>query len=263
MNTIQLSIEELIFSFYSEGLFEQGISIKEAYFPELQDSELKLMLEFASRSLLAKDMIKEVQNQYKLKDEFTSYIHTLNYTDYTVKASKHQSDLSSEESISFHFRNGEAYLHNTLYDNQVHSISKLSEEEILLVISSFFQFQTINKQSEVLFQLRSEEFEELLKDVSTSKSILESVIHKWVSKKGNIILDFLNSLAIRNGKMDSLLNLKYDSDNKPELMDIYFIIPGKTECWLVIRDQNLDLNIQMINELSINKLLFNNKVISA
>ncbi|MEH7571836.1 hypothetical protein V7176_09495, partial [Cytobacillus firmus] len=63
MNTIQLSIEELIFSFYSEGLYEQGISLKETYFPALQDSELKLMLEFAARSLLAKDMAEVFNNQ--------------------------------------------------------------------------------------------------------------------------------------------------------------------------------------------------------
>ncbi|WP_338788164.1 hypothetical protein [Metabacillus sp. FJAT-53654] len=265
MNTIQLSIEELIFSFYSEGLFEQGMSIKEAYFPTLQESELKLMLEVASRSLLAKDMIKEVHNQYKLKDEFASYIHTLNYAESTLKASKHQSDLNGEESISFHYKNGEVYLHKILYDNQVHSISKLPDEEIISVISSFFNFHTLEKQSEVLFQLKSEEFEELLEDVSQSHSISESLVQKWVSKKGqsNSILEFLNDISTRNGKMDSLLSLKYDSDNNPDLMDLYFIIPGKTECWLATRDNNLDLNIQRANETSIKNLLLTNKVLSA
>ncbi|OAS87836.1 MULTISPECIES: hypothetical protein [Metabacillus] len=265
MNTIQLSIEELIFSFYSEGLFEQGMSIKEAYFPTLQESELKLMLEVASRSLLAKDMIKEVHNQYKLKDEFASYIHTLNYAESTVKASKHQSDLNGEESISFHYKNEEVYLHKVLYDNQVHSISKLPDEEIISVISSFFNFHTLEKQSEVLFQLKSEEFEELLEDVSQSHSLSESIAQKWGSKKGqsNSILEFLNDISTRNGKMDSLLSLKYDSDNNPELMDLYFIIPGKNECWLATRDNNLDLNIQRANETSIKNLLLTNKVLSA
>lgn len=265
MNTIQLSIEELIFSFYSEGLFEQGMSIKEAYFPTLQESELKLMLEFASRSLLAKDMIKEVDNQYKLKDEFASYIHTLNYAESTLKASKHQSDLNGEESISFHFKNGEVYLHNVLYDNQVHSISKLPDEEILSVISSFLNFHTLGKESEVLFQLKSEEFEELLEDVSQSHSLSESIVQKWVNKKGhsNSILEFLNDISTRNGKMDSLLSLNYDSDNNPDLIDLYFIIPGNTECWLVTRDNKLDLNIQRANESAINNLLLSRKILSA
>ncbi|MGM7721693.1 hypothetical protein [Metabacillus sp. Hm71] len=265
MNTIQLSIEELLFSFYSEGLFEQGISIKEAYFPTLQDAELKLMLEIASRSLLAKDMIKEVDNQYKLKDEFASYIQTLNNAESTVKASKHQSDLNGEESISFHFKNGEIYLHKLLYDHQVHSISKLPEEEIISVIRRFFNFHALEEQGEVILQLKSEEFEELLEDVSQSHTLQESIIQKWISKKGysNSILEFLSDLSNRNGKMDSLLSLKYNSDNNPDVMDLYFIIPGKTECWLATRDNSLDLNFQKVNEASIKKLLSTNKILSA
>ncbi|TXC82214.1 hypothetical protein FS935_21195 [Metabacillus litoralis] len=264
MNTIKLSIDELIFSFYSEGLFEQGIAIKETYFPELQDSELKLMLEFASRSLLAKDMIKEVQNQYKLKDEFTNFIHTLNYAERTVKASRHQADLNGEESISFHFKNGDVYLHKVLFDNQVHFISKLTIEETFSVISSFYGIQ-ISENSGEYFRLRSEEFEELLGDVSQYNSLSESIAHKWINEKGfsNRSLDFLNDLSNRKGKMDSLLSLEYDSDNKPNLIDLSFIIPGKTECWLVIREQNLDLSIQVVNKLSINKLFLNNKFVSA
>lgn len=265
MNTIQLSIEELIFSFYSEGLFEQGISIKEAYFPGLQDSELKLMLEFASRSLLAKDMIKEVQNQYKLKGEFASYIHTLNYAEYTVKASKHQSDLVSEDSISFHFRNGEVYLHKILFENQVHSITKITEEETLSAINRFYNFQISVNESDVLLQLKSEEFEELLEDVSKTDSTLESIVDKWITEKGhsNSIFEFLNDLSNRNGKMDSLISFKYDSENKPNLMDLYFIIPGKKECWIATRNNDLDLNIKRVNESSIRTLLFKSGIHSA
>ncbi|WP_226670459.1 hypothetical protein [Metabacillus litoralis] len=268
MDTIQFSIEELIFSFYSEGLFEQGISIKEAYFPELQDSELKLMLEFASRSLLAKDMIKEVENQYKLKDEFAAYIHTLNYAEYTVKASKHHFDLSGEESISFHFKSGEVYLHKVLFENQVHSISKISEEEILSVINKFYNFQNLQiseSESDVLVQLKSEEFEELLEDVSRTDSLLESIVEKWITEKGHSssIFEFLNDLSNRNGKMDSLISFKYDSENKPNLMDLYFIIPGKKECWIATRNNDLDLNIKRVNESSIRTLLFKSGIHSA
>ncbi|MBO1511863.1 hypothetical protein [Metabacillus bambusae] len=265
MNTIQLSIEELLFSFYSEGLFEQGISIKEAYFPTLQDAELKLMLEIASRSLLAKDMIKEVDHQYKLKDEFAAYIHTLNYAEGTIKASKHQSDFNGEESISFHYKNGEVYLHKLLYDNQVHSISKLPEEEILSEVSRFFNFHTLEKQGEVILRLKSEEFEELLEDVSQSHSLPESIVQKWISKKGEStsILAFLNDLSNRNGTMDSLVSLAYDSENTPDLMDLYFLIPGKNECWLATRDNSLDLNIQRANEASIKQLFVTKKILSA
>ncbi|QGQ47678.1 hypothetical protein [Metabacillus sediminilitoris] len=262
MNTIQLSIEELIFSFYSEGLYEQGISIKETYFPTLQDSELKLMLEFASRSLLAKEMIMEIDHQYKIKQEFSSFIHTLHYADRTVKASKFNPNLDGEESISFHLKNGEVFLHKLLHDHQVHYISKIQEEEILLNITKFFTINHLDKSSELLFKLKNEELEDLLEDVSQSGSLPESVVQKWVSKTKNStsLVQFLEDISIRNGKMDSLLSLKYDSENNPELIDLYFFIPGKTECWLVTRDQNLDLNVQKANESSIKNLLLNDKV---
>ncbi|MGX2958163.1 hypothetical protein JNUCC23_02615 [Peribacillus sp. JNUCC 23] len=264
MNTVQLSIEELIFSFYSEGLYEQGISIKEAYFPAMNDSELKLMLEIASRSLLAKEMVEEVNNQYKLKREYTSYIHTLNYAESTVKASKFDVSLQAEDSISFHFKDGEVYLHKLLHDHQVHYLSKLTKESMFSIISEFFAFNSLKAECEVLFTLKSEEFDELLEDVSQINTPSGINIQKWVKKSDNPnMVELLDDLSRRNGKMDSILSLQYDSNNNPEFIDLSFIIPGKTEFWVVTRNQNLDLCFQRANESTINNLLLNNKTISA
>lgn len=54
MDQLSLSIEELIFSFYSEGYFEQGMSLKEAYYPDVEDERLGFLFEIACRSLLIK-----------------------------------------------------------------------------------------------------------------------------------------------------------------------------------------------------------------
>ncbi|MGE8079785.1 hypothetical protein [Peribacillus loiseleuriae] len=264
MNTIQLSIEELIFSFYSEGLYEQGISIKEAYFPAMNDSELKLMLEIASRSLLAKDMVEEVSNQYKLKEKYTSFIHILNDAESTVKTSKFDVRLQAEDSISFHFKNGEVYLHKLLHDHQVHYLSKLSKENMFSMVSEFFAFNPLQVESEVLFTLKSEEFDELLEDVSQMDTLSEKTIQKWVNKSENPnMVELLNDLSKRNGKMDSILSLKYDANNNPEFIDLSFIIPGKMEFWVVTRNQYLDLSFQRANESTINNLLLNNKTFLA
>jgi len=263
MDTIQLSIEELIFSFYSEGLFEQGISLKETYFPALQDTELKLMLEFAARSLLAKDMAEEVNNQYKLKKEYTSFIHILNSAEKTVKASRFNQELEGEESISFHFKEGAIFLHRLLHDHQVHSISMYPEKQVTSSLLEFLNFNSTCKQSEVIFKLTNEEFEELLEDMSLSNPISEAAIQKWEGRiQHSLALIFLEDISIRKGKMDSLLSLKYDTNNNPELIDIYFVIPGQSESWLIKRDQSLDLNILRLNETSINDLLLNSKVFS-
>ncbi|KAF0816294.1 MULTISPECIES: hypothetical protein [unclassified Cytobacillus] len=264
MKTIKLSIEELIFSFYSEGLYEQGISLKETYFPALEDSELKLMLEFASRSLLAKDMAEEVDNQYKLKKEYTSFIHILNSAEKTVKASRFNQDLEGEESISFHFKEGAVFHHRLLHDHQVHLISKYPKKEVISSLLEFFNFTSSCKQSEVIFKLTNEEFEELLGDMSQLDSITESTIHKWQSKiQHSLASIFLKDITIRKGKMDSLLSLEYDTSNNPELIDIYFVIPGQAESWLIKRDQNLDLNILRLNETTINDLLLNSRVFAS
>lgn len=44
MNQFTISLEELIFCFYSEGFFEQGMSLKQAYFPEVEDEQLDFYL---------------------------------------------------------------------------------------------------------------------------------------------------------------------------------------------------------------------------
>lgn len=263
MDTIQLSIEELIFCFYSEGQYEQGILMKETYFPALQDSELKLMLEFAARSLLAKNMVTEVDTQYKLKDEYRNFIKALVNAEKTVKASKFDSEHVGEESISFHFRNGTVYFHRLLHDHQVHLISKVAEKEVISTINCFFHFNAIDKQSDILYKLKNEEFEELLKDVSQSDSLSQLNLEKWNARvQESFPMNFLEDVSARKGKMDSILSLKYNSENNPELIDLYFVVPGKSESWLITREKSLDLNIQRVNETSINTLILNNDVFS-
>lgn len=264
MKTIQLSIEELIFSFYSEGLYEQGISLKETYFPALQDSELKLMLEFASRSLLAKNMAKEVNRQYKLKEEYIPFIQILSSAEKTVKASKFNVGLEGEDSISFHFKNEEIYFHRLLHDHQVHCIAKLDEEnEILSIINEFFNFNTLLKQSEVLFKMKNDEFEEFLNEVSQSDSMKESLISKWNNRlQGQNTNEFIEDISKRSGKMDSLLSMNYDSNNNPALIDLHFVIPGKEGFWYISRDENLDLNVQKANEAAIKNLFSKDQILS-
>lgn len=258
MVNIQLSIEELIFSFYSEGLYEQGISMKETYFPSLQDSELKLMLEFAARSMLAKNMVHEVNNQYKLKEEYAPFIHILSFAERTIKASKFDLERDGEESISFHLRNGEIYIHRLLHDHQVHYVSKIPEKQFIISIKEFFQFNKMDNKSEILYTIKNEEFEELLEDMSTSSSPTQLTIQKWIPRmQASFALEFLEDIANRKGKMDSLLSLKYDSENNPELIDLIFVIPGKSDFWLITRDQSLDLNIQKVSESLIKDLLQN------
>jgi hypothetical protein len=261
METIKLSIEELIFSFYSEGFFEQGMSIKEMYFPEMKDEELKILLEFASRSLLAKDLVTEVNNRYKVKEDYISFIKIMNHAERTVKASKFSTDLKNEETISVHMSGDEVYLHKLLYDNQIHQISKISsKEDTMELVKEFFSFKDLTiAHNEVLFSMKRTEFEELLETVSQglpSQSFMEGFT-------GNeIIKELINDLIYRKARMDSLLYMEYDEENTPDLLDVCFVIPGKAQSWLVTRNQTDEYNFEKCNENTLGQFIFKNKVIT-
>ncbi|WLR41451.1 hypothetical protein LC087_11135 [Bacillus carboniphilus] len=250
MDKIQVSIEELLFLFYSEGHFEQGIAIKDLYFPDIKDDQLVMMLECASRSLLAKEMVEEVKGQYKLKEKYKFSIQMLHDADRTIKASKFHSDLNGEESLSFHYKNQSIYLHNIKYNHQVHVIQE--EMDVFTTIQQFFGFKHLKDDSEVICTLMNEEFDSLLKEVSEQSMPIDSIKNRWLYKINDEIIE---DLYKRKGKMDSVLDLSYDQNKKPELIDIQYIIPGKNRVWIVSRNQSLDLEFQEVNQFTINKIL--------
>lgn len=248
MNTIKLSIEELIFSFYSEGLYEQGISLKEAFFADINDSELQMMLEISSRSLMAKDMIKEVNGHYKLKDEYSGYIQILSHAECTIQFSKFSSDLSKEEALSIHIHNGKVFAHEVLYDQQIHTITSLSDEEANSLITSRFSQKTLPKDRKIITTLTNENFEQLLEEVSQTTTLSSDHTEKWISQikpdNTELFSDFINDLFSRNAKLDSILLLTYDNSNNPNVADLCFAIPGKEADWLISKNPENQFNLE-------------------
>ncbi|MCM3598271.1 hypothetical protein M4D55_21155 [Metabacillus idriensis] len=248
MNTIKLSIEELIFSFYSEGLYEQGISLKEAFFSDINDSELQMMLEIASRSLMAKDMIKEVNGHYKLKDEYTGYIQILSHAECTIQFSKFSPDLSKEEALSIHIHNGKVFAHEVLYDQQIHTINKLSEKEANQLITSRFSHKTLPKDRKIITTLTNENFEQLLEEVSQTTLLSSDRTDKWISQiqpvDADLFTDFINDMFSRKARLDSMLLLTYDNNNNPSVADLCFVIPGKETDWLISKNPENQFNLE-------------------
>lgn len=253
METLNLSVEELIFCFYSEGYFEQGIALKETFYPSLDDTELQFLLEVATRSLLAKELLVEEAHQYKLKTEYKKFIHVLNNAERSIKASKFTQDLSKEESITIHFLNNEAYLHYLKYDYQVHSISAVKTEQVIEKVTEFFAFPSLETTKKMLFQISDDEFENILEEASTGSSI-----KPVISQLNSEYEEFQHDVKNRKGKMDSLLNMKYSIRNSPEFLNICFIIPGKNNSWIINKDmENRGYIIQKANEFSIESLVLN------
>lgn len=231
MNQFTISLEELIFCFYSEGFFEQGMSLKQAYFPDIEDEQLGFLFEAACRSLLAKDAVEYRNHQYRLKDEYCPFIHVLNDADYTVKLSKFD-EQGSERNVSCHVSKFGTYSHELLFDEQVHSIKKIeSSDGLLTKTAEFFNIIDTGDKSESILTLTSNEFEKLLEGASETPSYLNEFLEKHDYQED--ITRFINDLALRKGKLDTLMRLSYDKDNAPEVDDMAFILPGTRHTWLV------------------------------
>ncbi|MEK5299124.1 hypothetical protein [Bacillus sp. FSL R5-0659] len=230
MDQLSLSIEELIFSFYSEGYFEQGMSLKEAYYPDVEDERLGFLFEIACRSLLAKGVLEFRNRQYRYKAEYRHFIQAMNDASYTVKASRF-GDLDEEISTSFHITQAGVYAHHTLYDQQVHQIRKLSgDQQAEEQVTAFFNIQ-MNDHSEHVISLQAEEFEMLLEQASEAKNEWPSFLNQ--AENQELVKAFVSDVQTRKGKMDSLMKVVYDKNNTPDVESMIFVIPGENQSWLV------------------------------
>ncbi|MFS0653905.1 hypothetical protein [Bacillus sp. 179-C3.3 HS] len=230
MNQLSLSIEELIFSFYSEGYFEQGMSLKEAYYPELEDERLGFLFEIACRSLLAKDVLEFRNRQYRYKADYRHFIQAMNDATYTIKASTF-GQTGEEVSTSFHKTQTGMYMHHTLYDQQVHQIQRLADDQQAEEqVTSFMNIQMSHDRVPVI-TLHAEEFEGLLEQASEGKDEKLPFLQK--AENQDLVKAFVADVWERKGKMDSLMKVTYDKDNMPDVQSMMFVIPGKRHSWLV------------------------------
>ncbi|AYJ88271.1 hypothetical protein CS953_00620 [Bacillus safensis] len=230
MDQLSLSIEELIFSFYSEGYFEQGMSLKEAYYPEVEDERLGFLFEIACRSLLAKGVLEFRNRQYRYKAKYRHFIQAMNDASHTIKASKF-GDTDEEVSTSFHTTRAGVYAHHTLYDQQVHQIRKLDgDQQAEEQVTVFFNLQ-MNDHPEPVISLQADEFEMLLEQASEAKNEWPSFLNK--AENQELVKAFVSDVQTRKGKMDSLMKVVYDKNNTPEVESMIFVIPGENQSWLV------------------------------
>lgn len=244
MNKMKLSIEELIFSFYNEGFYEQGIGLKEVYYSEISDAELRFLFEITTRSMLAKDMLEYKEGKYTLKDQYKKLITVINRASATVKLSKFSTGMNGEETTSIHLVGNTQFIHNLENDNQVHVIEQVADKNMTELIESFYNIKA-SEEIKVMSTLTDNDFEALLKDLLENEYSVEQLLSKW-----DIDPIFINDIFERRGKMDSIMIFSYDQNNSPVLEDLRFIIPGKSINWIITRKDNL-LSIQPVSRTSL------------
>ncbi|MFN2744802.1 MULTISPECIES: hypothetical protein [Bacillus] len=253
MKNLQLSIEELIFCFYSEGLFEQGMSLKQAYFPEMTEEQLELMFEFSCRSLLAKDVLEYKEHQYKLKEPCKPFIQALNDAAFTIKVAKFAGD--AEASVSYHAAADGFFAHELKHEQQVHQIRSLaSKEEVLEQAVQFLNIKEKQGEKGAALTLQNDEFEQLLKGASEERSLADEYLDKYANHPQ--AASFMKDLVIRQGKMDSVMYIEYDLHNAPDVKDLMFVIPGTEHTWFAAGSARNEFSVMAAEKEMIRDMIF-------
>lgn len=154
----------------------------------------------------------------------------MNDASHTVKASRF-GDKDEEVSTSFHTTQMGVYAHHTLYDQQVHQIQKLKDDQQAEEqVTAFFNIQ-MSDHPESVITLQAEEFEKLLEQASEAKNEWSSFLHQ--AENEELAQAFASDVQTRKGKMDSLMKIVYDKNNTPDVESMLFVIPGEKQSWLV------------------------------
>ncbi|MGD6817108.1 hypothetical protein [Metabacillus sp. 84] len=229
---IKLSSDELLFCLYSENLFEQGISMKQMYYPNISDEELNLIFQVACRSLLSKDMVEYIENKYILKKEYSGFIQVLSFSSYSIKASRF-SDEQDQVSWNGYFNGAECYLHSIMDNQQVHMIEYFKDHDKLVhVLTALMDVKHSSDTAEDLFVCTGELFETLLVGIQEDEQKVNDFINS-AEIKNLKVHEFINDLKLRNGKMDSVMSFETNKGEDQALHNLSFIVPGVNHTWFI------------------------------
>lgn len=250
MNHFSLSIEELIYCFYSEGFFEQGNALKQVYFGDLDDEKMELVLQVSTRSLLAKNLLHYKKHKFALMDELAAVISALNHSEQSIKLSRHGED-GSEETVSYHVSEGQLYEHTLKFDEQVHVFKMVTLEHVASSISEFYNVVEETAAEETVFSISQEEFETMLDALSDNQKLFE-LPNLQGGKQG-----FYQTLKETSGKLNTMLFLEYSRNNQPEAKNMILFTNASQENW-VMEKVNDDFTVTRGYQELIKKLVQEN-----
>ncbi|WP_052352848.1 hypothetical protein [Neobacillus dielmonensis] len=253
MNQLSLSIEELIYCFYSEGFFEQGNALKQVYFGDLDDEKMDLLLQITCRSLLAKNVLSYKDHKFTLIPELSEVISILNFSELSIKGSRH-SAAAEEESLSFHFGKNRIIQHVLQYDEQVHTFTSVELDEVSRILGEFYHVGTEPVLSDSSCSLTQEEFEELLSILEdNNKQFDRPTFH------GEKEL-FYRILKETNGLLNTLLFLEFNDQKEPVAKNVVMFTNKQEQNWQIEKTDGL-FNVKPCNQSMIQRLLEENVMV--
>lgn len=226
MKQISLSIEELIYCFYSEGFFEQGNALKQVYFGELDDEKMDLLLQVTCRSLLARNLLDYKNHKFSLVEDLASFIAVLNYSEQSIKASRHSVD-GAEESLSFHFRDDKIIKQSLHYDEQVHRFTSITLQEASQMVAEFYRVETGQENTEIAVSITQGEFEELLARLHDNNKQFDAPTLQGDLKQ------FDQILKETNGLLNTLLFLEFNEEKEPLAKNVVMFTNKAEGNWLI------------------------------
>ncbi|GHH99838.1 hypothetical protein [Neobacillus kokaensis] len=247
MEQISLSIEELIYSFYSEGFFEQGNALKQVYFGDLDDEKMDLLLQISCRSLLAKNLLDYKNHKFTLTDNLAKIIAILNYSEQSIKLSRHSAE-QSEETYSFHFGEGRIIKHTLHFDEQVHMFTTVTSEEVSCMISDFYRIGKGEEADNTTISITQEEFEELLSALNDNKKQFDLRLLSEEKKR------FYQILKETDGFLNTLLLLEFTDTKEPLAKNVWMFTNRLENNWMVEK-QGENFIIKPCDEMTIKSLL--------
>lgn len=247
MKEVALSIDELIYCFYSEGYYEQGNSLRQIFFDDLNEEELQLILQSATRSLLARDLIHYINGKFHLIEEMKKIVLSLNSAEKTIRAAKHDAD-NDEIAMSFHLTDDGFVKQSSIHDDLVHTFQILSEKDMLEQLSDFFNISENENGSSQndSFSISEEGFEELL--VSLEEKT------KSVEQFESIQQPFVRHLIEHDLEFNTLMFFRYNNNNEPIAEAITLITNSEENNWLVDKKDDM-LHIQRSNKQLLHNLV--------
>lgn len=252
MIKISLSIEELIYCFYSEGYFEQGSALKQVYFGELEDEKMDLLLQITCRSLLAKKLVNYENHKFTLSDELTNIISTLNYSEQTIKASRHAEYGNKEEQMSFHFGEKGIIQHVLMFDEMVHEFSIVTLEDVSNALCKYYRIgKSMENNNYNAFKLTQKEFEQMLLSLTDNRSKFDLPLFKGAKKQFKDILDETNGL------LNTLLFLEFNEHKEPFATNVIMFTNSKNNNWIIEKRGSL-FELQPANARCVDLLLKGN-----
>jgi hypothetical protein len=230
MEPISLSIEELIYSFYSDGFFEQGNALKQVYFDEMTDEKMDLLLQISCRSLLAKDLLTYKNHKFELTDQLNSIISALNYSEISLRASRHGKE-SKEQSISYHFSDGKIIMHSLYYDEQIHRFQYVTLESIYQDLMEFYG--VYREEQGDSFVVSENTLEEMIEQITDNNKQFDKL------STTEELLPLFSKLKQSEGLLNTLMAFEFTEAKEPIVTNLALFTSLQKENLMLVKNEQV------------------------